>query len=48
MINLELTIEEANQILNTLAQQPYVKVKSLIEKIQSQAQGQINEEEPKK
>lgn len=46
-INLELTIEEINQILNTLDQMPYRQVSVLIDSIKSQALAQIKEaEEP--
>lgn len=35
-ITLELTIDEANIILGSLGQQPYVRVSDLIQKIQAQ------------
>ena len=41
-IRLTLTIEEANLILESLGQQPFVKVHQLIAKIQQQASGQLN------
>ncbi|MEM9338117.1 MAG: hypothetical protein AAGA66_05270 [Bacteroidota bacterium] len=41
-IRLELTVEEANAILNALGQQPFVKVASLIQKIQGQASSQLD------
>lgn len=43
-IKLNLTIEEANIILNSLAQAPYTVVHKLISKIQAQAQDQMDNE----
>lgn len=42
-INLQLTIEEVNQILESLGSEPFVKVYALIGKIQEQAQAQIGQ-----
>ena len=44
-IQLELSIDDTNQILNVLAQQPYVKVSEIIDSIKTQAQAQIQAEE---
>jgi hypothetical protein len=41
-INLQLTIEEANLILEALGNLPFVKVYALISKIQAQAGQQLN------
>lgn len=41
-VNLKLTIEEANVILNALGNLPFVQVNQLIAKIQSQAGQQLN------
>jgi hypothetical protein len=41
-INLQLTIEEANVILEALGNLPFVKVFALIGKIQAQAGQQLN------
>ncbi len=40
-IQLQLTIEEVNQILAALGDQPYAKVYQLIQKIHQQAQAQV-------
>ena len=40
-ISINLTIEEVNKILDSLGQQPYVEVFQLINKIQAQAQAQL-------
>ena len=40
-IELKLTIEETNQILDALGQMPFIKVHQLIAKIQQQAQQQL-------
>lgn len=45
VITLKLSVEEANQILDALGQQPFVKVHQLIAKIQQQAESQLKEEE---
>ena len=42
-INLKITLDETNLILAALGQQPYLQVYQLIEKIQQQAQAQLNE-----
>lgn len=42
-IKLTLTIEEANQILDALGNQPFKTVFGLINKIQTQAAAQLNE-----
>jgi hypothetical protein len=41
-INLQLTIDEVNQILEALGAQPFAKVFLLIGKIQSAAASQLN------
>lgn len=41
-IRFEFTVDEANQILQSLGDQPYIKVSDLINKIRSQAMAQIN------
>jgi hypothetical protein len=41
-INLQLTIEEANLILEALGNLPFVKVYALIGRIQAQAGQQLN------
>jgi hypothetical protein len=43
-INLQITIDEANLILEALGNLPFVKVYALIGKIQEQAGQQINTE----
>lgn len=43
-IKLTLTIDEVNQILEALGNQPFVKVHSLIQKIQQQGSSQIESE----
>lgn len=40
-ISLNLTVEEVNQILEVLGQLPYVKVCQIINKIQVQAEAQL-------
>lgn len=45
VIKLEVTIEEANQILGALGDLPFKSVFGLIGKIQSQASQQLNETE---
>ena len=50
-INLKLTVDEANAVLNALGNLPFVKVNQLISKIQLQAGQQLNgtlKEEEKK
>ena len=42
-IQLSLSVEEVNLILEALGQQPYAKVYQLIGKIQQQAETQIRE-----
>lgn len=41
MIELTLSLEEVNKILESLGRQPYVEVYQLINKIQQQAGSQI-------
>ena len=41
-IKLVLTVEEANQILEALGNQPFKQVFALINKIQEQAASQLN------
>jgi dihydroxyacetone kinase len=45
-IKLELSVEEVNVILNALGSRPYVEVFSLVQKIQTQASGQMEEMPP--
>lgn len=45
-INLQLTIDEANLILEALGNLPFVKVYALIGKIQQQAGQQLSPESP--
>jgi len=40
-MKLNLTTEQVNQILNALAQQPYIQVHELINTIQQQGQAQM-------
>ena len=40
-ISINLTIEEVNKILESLGQRPYVEVFQLINKIQTQAEAQV-------
>lgn len=42
-VTVNLPIEAWNVVLNALGQRPFVEVKSLIEEITNQAQGQINQ-----
>lgn len=42
-VNLQLTIAEANLILEALGTQPYVKVYQLVAMIQEQATAQLNQ-----
>jgi hypothetical protein len=44
-LNFRFTIEEANMVLEALGNLPFVKVHTLIGKIQQQATQQINREE---
>ncbi len=41
-MKLNLTTEQINQILNALAEQPYIQVHELINEIQNQGQAQLN------
>ena len=43
-INLSLSLNEVNIILNSLSQLPYAQVKDLIEKVQAQGTEQLKEE----
>jgi hypothetical protein len=45
-ISLQLTVDEINTILEALGQQPYVKVYQLIQKLHTQAQGQLTDSTP--
>ena len=47
-INLKLTVDEANVMLQALGNLPYLQVHQLIEKIQSQAGQQLNGTEQQK
>ena len=40
-INLTLTLEEVNSVLNALGTQPYAQVQPLIAKIQTQGSAQL-------
>lgn len=40
-ISINLTIEEVNKILESLGQRPYIEVFQLINKIQAQAEAQV-------
>jgi hypothetical protein len=40
-ISINLTIEEVNKILDSLGQRPYIEVFQLINKIQAQAEAQL-------
>ncbi len=40
-LSLNLTLEEINQILDSLGDQPYKQVFELVNKIQAQAQAQL-------
>jgi hypothetical protein len=42
-MKLELTTEQVNQVLNSLAQQPYIQVHELINTIQQQGQEQLQQ-----
>ena len=42
-MKLQLTTDEVNQILNALAQQPYIQVHELINTIQQQGQQQLQQ-----
>ena len=42
-MKLELTTEQVNQVLNALAQQPYIQVHDLINTIQQQGQQQLQQ-----
>ncbi|MFT6500411.1 MAG: hypothetical protein ACJASQ_000520 [Crocinitomicaceae bacterium] len=42
-MKLELTTEQVNQVLNSLAQQPYIQVHELINTIQQQGQQQLQQ-----
>ena len=41
MINLELSVQEINLILQALGQVPYVQVADIVEKIKKQATPQV-------
>ena len=45
-IQLELTIDETNLILEALGSEPFVKVHQLISKIQQQASKQLQDNNP--
>lgn len=45
-INLQVTIEEANVILEGLGQMPFAKVFALVAKLQEQAAQQLRKDEP--
>lgn len=42
-LTLEVTIDEANLILEALGQRPFIEVYQLVQKIQSQAEDQVNQ-----
>ena len=41
-LKFEFTVDESNQILQSLGDQPYAKVADLINKLRTQAMAQIN------
>ncbi len=43
-IELKLSVDEVNTILEAMGQMPFIKVFSIIEKIQQQAAKQLNNE----
>lgn len=43
-IQLQISVDEANIILNALGEQPYIKVVTLIQKLQQQGANQVNKE----
>lgn len=43
MINLELSVQEINLILQALGQAPYVQVAEIVDKIKAQAVPQVEE-----
>ncbi len=43
MINLNLTIEEVNYLLNALSSKPFAEVAELIVKIKKQGEGQMEQ-----
>ena len=45
-IKLDLTLDEINQILSALGSQPYKDVFQLVNKIQQQAQAQLESQPP--
>ncbi len=45
-IKLTLTVNEANLVLTALGQLPYAQVFQVINKIQQQAHGQLNNQPP--
>ena len=45
-VHITVSIDEVNQILDALGQQPFVRVYQLIAKIQQQAQIQLRDESP--
>ena len=47
-ISINLTLEEINQILESLGQHPYVEVFQLISKIKVQAEAQVQANEMRK
>ena len=44
-IRLEITVDEANLILEALGEQPFAKVFTVVAKIQEQAQAQLGDRE---
>lgn len=44
MINLNLTVQEINVILQVLAQGPYAAVADIMQKIKTQAEEQVNQD----
>jgi len=46
-INLKLTVDDTNMVLNALGKLPFIQVQELIVKVQTQAQKQIKEDEKK-
>lgn len=46
-MNLELSVQEINIVLNALGQRPFVEVAELVVKVQKQAQEGLKKEEAK-
>lgn len=46
MIELKLSTEEVNAILNALGNMPYIQVRQLIDNIMNQAKTQVDQPQP--